>query len=87
MAWAIVNTVEMEVNIARYEGVDEYGFAKLVKKPQFPKPGMIINMILYDGESDFTPPAGTKLVEVPDDAKIGDTGYEDVPNYITKLES
>lgn len=37
--------------------------------------GTIINIINYDGISQYTPPAGSKLEQVPDAANIGDTGY------------
>lgn len=37
--------------------------------------GTIVNLIVYDGVSEYTPPENTKLEQVPDDAKIGDTGY------------
>ena len=37
--------------------------------------GTIVNFIAYDGTSAYTPPANTKLWEVPITAKIGDTGY------------
>lgn len=37
--------------------------------------GTIINLIVYDGGTDYTPPEGTKLEQVPLTANIGDTGY------------
>ena len=37
--------------------------------------GTIVNLIEYDGVSEYTPPDNQALMQVPDDAKIGDTGY------------
>lgn len=34
---------------------------------------LIVNIIVYDGESDYTPPAGLSLVQVSDEKQIGDT--------------
>lgn len=39
------------------------------------EPGTIVNIIVYDGVSPYTPPDGTILDQVPDTAQIGDTGY------------
>jgi hypothetical protein len=32
----------------------------------------ITNLIVYDGVSDYAPPAGMRLALVPEDAKLGD---------------
>jgi hypothetical protein len=37
--------------------------------------GLICNIIMYDGESEYTPAAGLRLTQVPDEARIGDPGY------------
>jgi hypothetical protein len=38
-------------------------------------PGTILNFIVYDGVAAYNPPTGMKLEQVPDNAKIGDTGF------------
>jgi hypothetical protein len=35
-------------------------------------PGTIVNLIVYDGIAQYTPPANCDLVEVADDKQIGD---------------
>lgn len=37
--------------------------------------GTIANIIVYDGIQEYVAPAGTELLQVPDNAKMGDTGY------------
>jgi hypothetical protein len=37
--------------------------------------GTIINLLEYDGLEPYTPESGLELAEVPDDAKIGDSGF------------
>ena len=39
------------------------------------QPGTVVNLIVYDGISEYTAPDGTVLQQVPDTAIIGDTGY------------
>jgi hypothetical protein len=76
MKWALIATQEQPLTI----WIDPVG--------QYPtwtpgrwetitaSPGTIINIIIYDGISDYTPPEGTIVQEVPEEAKIGDTGYQ-----------
>jgi hypothetical protein len=35
-------------------------------------PGIIFNIIVYDGVAPYTPPTGYSLVQVDDDKQIGD---------------
>ena len=37
--------------------------------------GTVINIIVYDGVSEYSPPAGTRLAQITNTANIGDTGY------------
>lgn len=65
MIWALINVVTITLQVQ-----DEKG------QPQFIEaaPGTICNIINYSG-APYTPPVNFRLIEVPDDAKIGDTGY------------
>lgn len=65
MQWALVNTAEMEV----------WMWFDNVWTLNSCVPGTIINIIHYDGSSPYDIPDDTKLEQVPDTAKIGDTGY------------
>lgn len=69
MQWAIVNLIDMEIFI----GNNDTGELETV----IASPGTIVNMVVYDEEksSEWQPPEGTKLVQVDDTAKIGDTGF------------
>lgn len=77
MQWALVATEEQPFTyyvMPTYD--DNYmmvsdGYYTTITAPV----GMILNLIVYDGGAEYTPPAGMKLVQVPDDAKIADTGY------------
>lgn len=37
--------------------------------------GVIVNIIEYDGVSNYTSEGGLTLGQVPDTARIGDSGY------------
>jgi hypothetical protein len=69
MQWALVNTVVMPHKNWAWEGLTNY------EKSYDAQPGTIIDIIVYDGKTPYNPGEGLKLVQVPDDAKRGDTGY------------
>lgn len=77
MKYALVSTVDQPLKV----WVESIG--DLLKSGYIPghlsditaEPGTIVNLIVYDGVAEYTPPEGQRLTEVPDDAKIGDTGY------------
>lgn len=65
MQWALINTAPMDV----WMWVDNvWSEVSCII-------GTIVNLISYDGSSPYDLPDNTKLEQVPDDAKIGDTGY------------
>ena len=72
MAYALVNTVPVQLNTGSWEGENP---AVWVPKTITASVGTICNLISYDGISVYTPPEGYRLLEVPEDAKVGDTGY------------
>ncbi len=69
MQWAVVNLIEMDMN--------SYNFNTQQWEIVNAQPGTIVNMVVYDGENPngWNPPEGTKIIQVDDTAKIGDTGY------------
>lgn len=69
MQWAVVNLIEMEMPWYN-NAMQEWETINAI-------PGTIVNMVVYDGEKsgDWQPPENTKLIQVDDMAKIGDTGY------------
>ncbi len=77
MKYALVNTIEMSLSY----WVDAVGdpispeYIRGHMTTVNAQPGTVINLIVYDGESEYTPEEGLRLAEVPDEAKIGDTGY------------
>lgn len=73
MAWALVSTIEMTIPVGEWVGSGMQ--AQYIITNMDAPIGTIINLIAYDGESPYTPPEGTKIEEVPDTAKVGDTGY------------
>lgn len=67
MAYALVSTAQMDTMMwtgtpASYQTVTV-------------EAGTIINLIAYDGVSPYTPADNTALMQVPDTANVGDTGY------------
>jgi len=70
MAWALVATADYPGTEYNYET----GAWEAVTWP----PNTIVNLIVYDGSAEFTPPADTVLLEVPDDAAIGDSFVDGV---------
>ena len=70
MLWALISTIEQPLS---YWSWDENGEPVYIET--IAVPGTIVNIISYDGISPYTPPDGTSLQQVPDTAKIGDTGY------------
>lgn len=74
IAWALVSTSQMTIknpeSLARGQDPDDYN-------PTITVPAhTAVNMIVYDGNSKYTPPKMTELFEVPNDTKIGDTVTE-----------
>ncbi len=65
LAWALVSTTEQELHM----WIDNVWETVMVP------PGTILNLIVYNGTAAYTPPKDTILMEVPDTAQIGDTGY------------
>lgn len=67
MAWALVTNKTMEIYLP----------SETMQPPALTivDSGIIANLIVYDGSSLYTPPENYKLVQVPDTAKIGDSGY------------
>lgn len=69
MAWALVNIAEAPITTGSW--VD----GEWVENTYNAIPGTIFNLIIYNGYSPYTPPPNMRLAEVPDTAKVGDTGY------------
>jgi len=77
MKWALVATAEQELGL--WILVDT-GELDLFGNPVFENQwvvkevpaGTIMNIIVYDGISPYTPPENMILMEVSDDAQIGD---------------
>lgn len=74
MAWALVNTIEMQFKNHFDEIIND--IPKKVFKEITAEVGTIINLIVYDGIAPYIAEEGFKLIEVPDTAKLGDTGYK-----------
>lgn len=70
MQWALIATAEQQVPDA-----DPHWAGQGQRPMVIAVVGQILNIIVYDGHSPFTPPAASKLEQVPDTARIGDTGY------------
>lgn len=66
MAWAIVSNDSKKYKKWTISGEDQ----KFIECDAVA--GTIINMVVYDGVSPYKPAEGCKLVEVPDNSKIGD---------------
>ncbi len=82
MKWALVTTESKDMLIESWissEKDDGEGGTythytpdiQTVNKPA----GTICEVIVYDGVSQYTPPANLELKQVPDSAKRGDEGY------------
>ncbi len=76
MKWALVSTEP--VSFGRFEiqesGTDIFGNpakANVWVNTEAPE-NTIINIIVYDGVSEYTPPENTVLMEVADELHIGD---------------
>lgn len=77
MQWALVADIEQQLGM--WVLVDT-GELDVMGNPVFENrwvvkevpSGTIINIILYDGESEYTPPEGVYLTEVADNLHIGD---------------
>ena len=80
MQWALVNTTTVQLEITVITSTPSI-FDPTKNVDVFSQeiisaiPGTICNLIAYDGVSPYTPADNYKLVQVPDSAKIGDTGY------------
>lgn len=77
MKYALIATVE-QLLMVWIDSVGEMldpGFIPGHTEQINAQPGTVVNLIVYDGKADYTPPEGTRLAEVPDDAKIGDSGF------------
>jgi hypothetical protein len=68
MQWALIATEEQQIPDPNWDGRGEREMVTAIV-------GEIVNLIAYDGTSPYTPPSGTRLEQVPNDAKIGNTGY------------
>lgn len=73
MAWALVNIEVVPLVVGSW--VNEGLMQQYVTQEINAVIGTICNLITYDGTSTYTPPAGYKLEQVPDNVIIGDTGY------------
>ena len=73
MSFALVNIIEVPLITGQWEG--EGLATKYVTQEITAIIGTICNLIAYDGVAAYTPPSGYKLEQVPDTAKVGDTGY------------
>lgn len=67
MQWALVNTTEIQLEIGYWNDEEQY-----IDETITATPGTICNLIVYDGESEFTPPEPFVLKSVADGLKIGD---------------
>ena len=73
MTWALVNTFEVPLIIRTLvQGVTSQEWQEETISAVV---GTICNIIAYDGVSPYTAPENYKLRQVPNSAKIGDTGY------------
>jgi hypothetical protein len=72
MQWALVATTEQELS---YWALNEDPTQPANWVTITAEPGTIVNLIVYDGVSPYSPPDNTALMQVPDNAQIGDTGY------------
>jgi len=76
MAWALVNTEPKNLMLDVWTPQENPMAPPIFSREEVEvKIGTICNLIVYDGVSKYTPAEGYKLVEVPDDAKMGDNGY------------
>ena len=73
MAYALVNINPVALIVGSWQGTGFDG--KYIENEITANPGTICNLIAYDGVALYTPPSGYKLEQVPDTAKVGDTGY------------
>ncbi len=67
MKWALIATEEKQIMMFNQE---TYEWQQITVQP-----GTIVNIVIYEEGSDWMPPQGTRLEQVPDTANIGDTGY------------
>lgn len=77
MTWALISTVVQELSYWSKPTLDAEG--NTIVGPQWVTEsvpiGTILNLVVYDGLTEYTPPNGTRIAQVPDTAAIGDTGY------------
>lgn len=71
MKWALVATQTMDIQDPNFIPSDANPTRGMITISA----GTIANIIVYDGIQDYVAPEGTQLQQVPDNAKIGDTGY------------
>lgn len=67
MAWALLNSIEMPLTIGHWDETGNY-----VEETNNVPAGTVMNLIVYDGQSAYTPPPGYVLAQVDDATKIGD---------------
>ena len=72
MQWALVATAEQSLS---YWVSNQDPTQPATWETATVEAGTIVNLIVYDGVSPYTPPDNTALMQVPDTAQIGDTGY------------
>lgn len=70
MQWALVNTIPMEREVAKWEIVN--GKKTFIRETFTEEIDTIMNFIVYDGIAKYTPPNNYRLVQVQDDALVGD---------------
>jgi hypothetical protein len=77
MKYALIATVEQPLTywVEAVGGILDPDYVAGHYTEIMAEPGTIVNIIVYDGIAEYTPPEGSRLAEVPDDAKIGDTGF------------
>jgi len=67
MAWGLLNSIEMPLTTGIWDENGNY-----VEVTKNVPPGTLMNLIVYDGKSPYTPPEPYVLKQVDDTAKIGD---------------
>lgn len=74
MQWALIATVEQELSYWTKPVIDEnYEVVTPTQwVTQIVPVGTVLNLIVYDGESEYIPPEGSMLDEIEDSYAIGD---------------
>lgn len=74
MQWALIATVEQELSYWTKSVMGE-NFEIITPSEWVTETvsvGTVLNLIVYDGVSEYTPPEGSRLAEIEDNYAIGD---------------